>query len=401
MDEPRCGGSSAERIIHCHGSPALCSGAPDNESDEAKEGTLAHKLAEVCLLEGLQTEDMVGRCVGSTEVDTDTAEAVGLFVDLVRARFTNDNGQTDIEKRAALRVEAEIDLSIIDPICKGRCDSYQYLPNERTLYVDDYKHGAGVAVEVLDNEQLLYYALGAMLAVEGPVDHIVLTVVQPNCPHEDGPIRSVTVTPDVLFEFGMRLKVAIARSQQPNAPLKAGRWCQFCKASGFCPEQYRHVRKALDYEAEDAMTADMGGALEPDEVAKRLSLIEPIRHWLTGIQRYAFNEAQRGRAPTGWKLVATKGRRKWRGDARVREALMRQAARLFKVEEETLFKLTALTPKQLEKVVGEKVAAEFIEAHIDTAARRPVSLVPSTDKRDAIEPNIDLEFADLQETNNE
>jgi hypothetical protein len=401
MAEIRIGGSSAERIIFCPGSVTLSSGAPDNESAEAKDGTLAHKLAELCFAEGLHPDEMVGRFIGNVEIDATTAEAVAVYVEHVSSRFTNSEGQIDLERKAQLRVEADIDLSIIDPVCKGRCDDYLYLPNERVLYVDDYKHGAGVAVEVLENKQLMFYALGALFACGGPVETIVLTVIQPNCPHEDGPVRTISVTPDVLFEFGMQLKAAIERSRTPKAPLKAGRWCQFCKASGFCPEQYRHVRKALDHEAQDAMTADMGGALDPDEVGKRLGLIEPIKHWITGIQRYAFNEAQRGRVPSGYKLVASVGRRKWKGDAQAKELVMREAARVFHVDEDALFNKRPITPRQLEQTVGVKRAAEFIKAHIDTTTKRPVSLVPVSDRRNAVEPSIDLEFADLTENSDE
>lgn len=397
---PRIGGSSAERIIYCPGSVMLSEAAPPEiESADAKDGTLAHKLAELCLLNGLDPEEMVGRFVEGQEIEPDLAEAVDVYVKLVRGWFTEPNGQIDIEAFAALSVERFVKLDAIDPACGGTTDAVQYLPNRRLLRVADYKNGVGVPVEIPANKQLRYYALGAWLELDGqPVETIELTVVQPNCPHRDGPVRSITITPDDLIDFGMELKAAIDLSRKPGAPLQAGRWCQFCKAKGYCPKLYSHVKEAMAFEVADAQTAEMGGMLEPDEIGRRLALVEPLRHWLNGIQRYAFQEAQRGRLATGYKLVRVRSRRKWSADADP-EGIASHAKMLFGIDDDVLWKRKLVTPRQLEKIVGARNAEDFLRPYVAEKSSA-VSLVPSTDRREAVEPNAMIEFADINGDDN-
>lgn len=397
---PRIGGSSAERIIYCPGSVMLSQAAPpETESGDAKDGTIAHKLAELCLLQGLDPEEMVGRFVKGQEIDPQMAQAVDVYVSHVRGWFTDESGQIDIEAFAAFSVERFVKLESIDPACGGTTDAVQYLPNKRLLRVGDYKNGVGVPVEVTHNKQLRYYALGAWLELgDQPVDAVELTVVQPNCPHREGPVRSITIDPFDLIEFGMELKAAIDLSRKPGAPLLAGRWCQFCPAKGFCPKLFAHVKEAMAYEVLDAQTAEMGGLLEPDEMGQRLALVEPLRHWINGIQRYAFGEAQRGRIPTGYKLVRVRSRRKWSADADP-SGIADHAKLLFGVSDEALWKKKLVTPRQLEKIVGAKEAEDFLRPYVAEKSSA-VSLVPATDRREAVEPNAALEFADINGDDN-
>jgi hypothetical protein len=391
MSQLRVGGSTAERIINCHGSSALCAVAPPQpESDEAREGTVAHRLAELCLREGLDPDDMVGRFVLDVEIDPEMADAVSVYTNHVRSRFTKDN-QTDLVGAAGLHVESLIDLTSIDPLCEGKCDAWSFDVNEGLLDVDDFKFGAGVAVEVRDNKQLSYYALGAMIAAGSGVELIRLNVIQPNAEHPEGPIRTTTVRPYELIEFGLELKHAIDESRKPNAPLNDGPWCQFCDASGFCPKLYQGAKQALELEAQDATIADLGGCLEPDEVGRRLTMIPQLRFWISGTLRYAWGEAQRGRIPTGSKLVRIRGKRRWKDNP---ELAMRQASRAFNIPEDNLFKRRAITPKRLEDMVGKAKAKDFLAAYA-VKNDRAVALVPITDRRDAVDPNITHEFADI------
>lgn len=391
MSSPRNGGSTADRIIHCPGSVALCAVAPPQpESDEAREGTVAHRLAELCLKEGLEPEEMVGRFISGVEIAPEMAEHVTVYTDHVRSRFTKDS-QTDLVGKAGLHVEAPIDLTIIDPSCEGTCDDYSFDPNTGLLDVDDLKYGAGVPVDVNDNNQLRYYGLGALLAIGGGVDRIRLTVIQPRCDHSDGPIRSITVTPADLIDFGLELSHAIKESRKPNAPLNPGDWCQFCDASGFCPAAFKLAKTALELEAADSTVADFGGLIEPDEVGRRLQMIEPLRHWISGIRRYAWGEAQRGRVPVGYKLVRVRSRRRWKDDP---DLAMRQAQRTFSLDEDRLYSKRPITVRQLEKLVGEAEAKPFLQTFADIN-KRAVTLVPIEDRRDAVEPNIAIDFADI------
>lgn len=112
----------------------------------------------------------------------------------------------------------------------------------RTLHVLDYKHGRGVGVEVEQNMQLLYYALGVLLDVTRRlgrhVSDVVLHVAQPRYPHRAGPIRSWALPAvDVLMWGHDELIPAALRAEDPDAPFVSGRHCHWCPALLVCPQQ--------------------------------------------------------------------------------------------------------------------------------------------------------------------
>lgn len=402
----RIGGSSAERVIRCPGSVALCAVAPKAvESAEARDGTIAHKLAETCIREGLDPIDMIGRTIEHEErkyeVSEGMADAVTVYVNHVRTRYIEKNKQSDIDRLANLHLEAKVSLDVCGPLVEGTTDLYHYDPVTRTLEVCDYKHGAGVAVEIENNAQLKFYALAAFYAVSDPIEKIVLHVVQPQCEHVDGPIRTNDqITPLELVEFGIEFAAAVDVARKPNAPRCPGKWCQFCDASGVCPDLYKVAQEACELEIQDDDSSEITDYLDCDEIGRRLRLLEPLQHWISGIKRYARAEALRGRPPTGYKLVRVKGRRKFVNP----EQVMQEASIKYAIPEDRLFTKKPLSVAQFEKLGGrgalKKSIEKFIEGHLE-AATRAVSLVTESDRREAVEPDIDLEFADLLENNNE
>ena len=71
---------------------------------------------------------------------------------------------TGYQRGHDLRVEVKFDLTHIDAEAFGTCDAVIVAPMNRIIVVD-YKHGKGHAVEVENNHQLQYYALGAYYAL--------------------------------------------------------------------------------------------------------------------------------------------------------------------------------------------------------------------------------------------
>ena len=75
--------STCERWWNCPGSVrevAKC--PPQPESVYAKEGTAAHKLAELCLLEGHGPFHMAGTELEGVNVTNDMCEAVNVYLDV-------------------------------------------------------------------------------------------------------------------------------------------------------------------------------------------------------------------------------------------------------------------------------------------------------------------------------
>ena len=70
------GASSCERWWNCPGSVAASRGMPNRSSPAAELGTAAHEVAELCLRNGQDALEYVGRTVNGIEIDAHTADKV-------------------------------------------------------------------------------------------------------------------------------------------------------------------------------------------------------------------------------------------------------------------------------------------------------------------------------------
>src|SRR3990172_8181607 len=116
----KLGASSMARWEACPGSIRLSRGIPRTTSAYAAEGTAAHELAAACLEHGQNAAQYIDHAIGADGhefiVDDEMAEAVQVYLDYVRSQWIS--------------------------------------PEPGVLVVCDYKHGSGVAVEVVKYERI-------------------------------------------------------------------------------------------------------------------------------------------------------------------------------------------------------------------------------------------------------
>jgi hypothetical protein len=381
----------------------------------ADEDTAAHQLAERCLstewrsveqrpprlgeidllaVTGVAARGPADACafVGSVErvrgqawpVTEEMAEAVQVFLDTVRGSMVE--GDT-------LLIEQRFDLSdSVHPGMFGTNDACVISPSRKTLFVFDYKHGKGHAVEAVGNPQLRYYGLGALLnaAGGGGIGKLVLTIVQPRAPHKDGPVRSEIISVLDLMEWASDLKAAAVATEAPNAPIVAGEHCTFCPAAAVCP--------ALRDRALEAAMADFAGAtitvpaepgvLSVDEMARLLAHADLIDDWLSAVRAHALHLAESGVAVPGFKLVPKRATRKWRAEEEVPQAL----SALGLAPDDT-HKRVLLSPAQIEKLLPKARRAELDALVVKESSG--VNLVPDADPRTAKTPSAVSDFANL------
>jgi hypothetical protein len=171
------------------------------------------------------------------EVTEELLDSVEVYTRMIHTESPNPS-------TAIRMVEQRFHLKDIHPDLYGTADCCIYHPREKRLCVYDYKHGAGVPVEVTDNEQLKYYVLGALLTIDEPVNKLEMGIVQPRCAHPDGPVRRQRVTILDMLDFASDLLDAAKRTEDPNAPLVAGSHCRWCRAQPICPEMKRQALEA-------------------------------------------------------------------------------------------------------------------------------------------------------------
>lgn len=380
------GASSADRWMKCPGSPKLCLSAPPMaDSVHAREGTAAHALAEMCLTKneimvGAHPKDHIGETIQGFEVTEEMAEAVGLYVDTVRA----DQKAT----KSTLIVEKKFDLSSVFRGMWGTNDAINYARWGK-LIVYDYKHGQGQEVEVVDNPQLLYYALGAYIEYGDAQEfsEVELVIVQPRADHRDGPVRRWAIPVTYLTAFSDTLRKAAEATMKPDAPLKTGPHCRWCPALPICPEAARKVQEtALADFSEPTVKLPDPAYMTVDQIKKVLDFAGFVDDWIKSVEAYAESQVKAGFPIPGYKLVRKRSIRKWINEE--------EAAKVLKSKygEKVFTKPELLSPAQIEKIIGKKDGGAI---EIETLSETPdtgVVLVPEKDKRPAVQASVLTDF---------
>jgi hypothetical protein len=356
----KLGASSYYRWKACPGSIRQCEGLESKSSAYAEKGTLAHDVAARILegkpysLDGLDEEDV---------------EAIRTYTDFV-GRCTQPN--------VGILIEQRFDLSRFVAGAFGTADCVLYHSVLEKLVVIDYKHGAGIPVDVVENSQLMYYGLGALIELEKQhkrARSIELIVVQPRCFHPDGPIRRWVTTPGRVLEFVADLVEDAKATQDPNAPLVPGDHCRFCPAQAMnCPAVREKSLALAKLEFRTELTYD---EYKLAEVLRNLPLLQD---WINGVREFAYREAEHGRIPPGFKMVAKRATRKWR-----EPFTPDRLAKEFGLRPPDCMEVKTISPAQLEKKMDRKskVLVERLEEMV-VAESSGNTLVEETDPRPAI-----------------
>jgi hypothetical protein len=281
-------------------------------------------------------------------------------------------------------VEHRFDLSHVHPGLFGTADCVVYNPKTRALFVIDYKHGAGIPVEVVDNEQLMYYAFGALSTLKLDVEKVVCTIVQPRCPHPEGPIRSWMFPLETLLDFGLDLVEFARRTEDPNAPLVPGEHCRFCPAAGAnCTALQTQALAVAQQEFSPLLSYD------PAALAEALQKLPMLEAFVKQVRAFAYSEAEQGRCPPGWKLVQKRATRRWRSEDEAKSYLLETV----KLTPDDILESALKSPAQIEKFLsrdGKKALAELI-----VAESSGLTLAPEHDKREAARVDVLAHFKPL------
>lgn len=352
------GASGSHRWMECPGSVTLSAGIRDEESDHAALGTAAHALAAACLkhsrdaweLIGLGAEDWqhlgLGDFPEGFEIDKDMADAVQIYLDAVRrAHPDRSQGNTFIER--------PFHCPSIHELFYGTTDFAYIDEADRALHVWDYKHGAGVVVEVKENPQLRYYGAGALedLNVWGAVDTVVYHIAQPRGFHFDGPVREWSESVDSLHDWTFDVLVPAMNRAMVSRDTRSGEHCRFCPVrSRACPQL---LADADELEKLMNLINEKGAAeLTNEQIARFLDLYDVVKIAASAANRTAFNRLQAGHAIPGRKLAKAKANRVWKDGA---EEALRE-----KFGDDAYEPKTLKSPAQIEKLPeGEGFCARY------------------------------------------
>lgn len=361
--------SAAERWMTCPGSVKLSEGVENKSSAYADEGTLAHSIAEL-ILRG-QAHSATPEMVANVKVYTD------YVYDLCHS-------WGDAEWFLEKQVKVSNDLW-------GTADAIVWRPEGHHLHVVDLKYGAGVAVEVGGNLQLKIYALAALLTMGFPATRVTTTIVQPRCPHRDGPIRSETFSVVDLIDFQADLDKAVqdvhftfTKNDLEPFLVPSEKGCRWCPASFKCPK----LRQIAQERAKQVFAP--GQDYDPASLAETLDYLPILEGWIKNVREFAYREAEQGRTTPGYKLVQKVGRRKWIDEIEAAATLSAI------IDQDDLYsKPELISPAAAEKLLAKTDRDVLAELTIVESSGH--TLVHETDKRPAIKKDAKTVFSKVQD----
>lgn len=384
------GASSAYRWMKCPGSVRLCKSIPSTSSQYALEGATAHELAEKCFKAGKDAAEFIGvktstRGMTILEIDEGMAESVQVYLDAIR---------NDVQPDDVIEIEKKFSLDQFHPGMFGTNDCSIYRESEKLLIVYDYKHGAGMPVEVVDNPQLKYYALGAATSVKNrTLSEVELVIIQPRCDHPNGPIRRWRINALDLLDWSGDLIDAAVETEKDDAPLVPGSHCRFCSAAPVCPAMAKLAVETAQmdfYDNPHEPTPKPPAKMTPDELAGVLDVADTIEGWLRSVREYAHREAEAGRPPTGFKLVARQSRRAWTDPESVQDAL----TDLGVPWNEILVPADVRSPAQIEAVMRKYKMDVKLLAPFVVSKSSGTNLVPNSNPKPAVIASAMEDFKD-------
>jgi hypothetical protein len=375
--------------MKCPGSIRMSEGIKEDPSPYAEEGSAAHFLAEICLRKARVNANFYeGRVIrriadegfsmlkagavaedGDRVVAEDMIEAVQVYLDALRQDSTANPS-------LKLEIEKTFDLSNLHPDLGGTNDALLWEDYGRVILYD-YKHGAGYAVDVENNPQLLYYALGAYKSTD--CGDIELVIVQPRARHRDGPVRRHRLTAqELLFWANEKLVPAAKATEDPAAPLKSGDWCRFCRARATCPELLNHAQAVTKSDLK-TIPLPPPDALTMDEMVKVLQSKDLLTGWLAAVEGRALSMLQEGQAVPGYKLVRGRSTRRWL-ELAANQLVQRIPGR-------DLFERKLKGIPAIEKIIKhDKLAVDISDLYEKPDGK--ITIAPEADKRPAINPRL-------------
>lgn len=303
------------------------------------------------------------------EMDEAFVEAVQEYVDDIDAYYRIG----DVEFVEQSFTDA---MKKLHPKFGGSADYVNFRPSTRWLRVEDLKFGAGIAVDVDDNKQLKYYALGALLAnPDFNAETVEIRIAQPRCDHEQGRFRSYTFPAIDLVDFAAELVAAARETEDPfTAKLVPSK-----KACRFCPANAANKCEAIQKATHAVIAADFDIITDPSRYSKEqigefLTKLPLAEARIAAVREFAYQEALRGEKIPGHKLVEKRATRHFTD---VEQATAIADALL---GEEAYAPRKLRSPKQIEDRLGKKkFGAEF--GLIVDKSSSGYTLVPDTDPR--------------------
>lgn len=365
--------SSATKWLNCTPSARLEEKFPDTTSEYAKEGTLAHEIAELKLrkyfLEPMSSRTFntrMNKFKREEHYDDEMQKHTDTYLDYLK--------EIAMSRPHApfVTVEQRMDYSTYAPGGFGTADCIMIEGD--TLFLNDFKYGKGVPVSAEHNPQMMLYGLGAIIkyGILYPINEVHLAIIQPRLNN----ISEWTIPQSDLIAWGDQyVKPQAALADEGLGGFNPGGHCRFCRAKAQCRA---YADKFLNLEKDFGLKKPP--LLNADEIASILESGKDLDNWYKAVKEHALSQCLAGQEIPGWKAVEGRGSRDYVDIDKAFKYLTEHG-----IDEAVLYDRVPLTVPKVEKLLKKKQYDELLVAPglVEKRPGKP-TLAPEKDKRAAI-----------------
>ena len=343
--------SSAHRWLNCPLAPRLEATLPEKSSEYAQEGTVAHSVCEISAkkhfkkVKAAEYNKVIKKLKTNALWDDEMLRTAETYVEHLAERAMS------FPNEPYIAFEVKVDIADYVPEAFGRCDCVMF--GGGTLILTDYKHGKGVPVSVVENPQLMLYALGALKLYQplfgGALQKVELYIDQPRLNSYEG----WGCTASELLEWGETVKPKANMAFMGFGEYHSGEWCRFCRANGICKAQAEQTTSAFD-DFSDAVKANPA-LLTPEDMGVILERGKNLVAWYESIKEKALESILNGTKVPGWKAVEGRSSRVWADQDKALEKLQASG-----IDRAVIYDSVPKTLAQLEKLLGTAKFKELV-----------------------------------------
>ena len=391
--------SSAARWLHCTAAPRFEEQFPENTSEYAEEGRLAHAICELKVLKHFTTSikpraftQKLKKLKESPYYSEEMDRTSDLYLEHLTERAMR------YESRPNVAAEVQVDFAEYVPEGFGTCDCIMI--GGDTLSITDYKHGKGVPVSAENNPQMRLYALGALKRYKpvygDSIKKVCMTIDQPRIQAEPS---SEVISVEELRAWGEGIKPIAAKAYMGLGTFCPGEHCRFCRGRAKCKARadqntaLEEFKNCVPQNAEEPPLFGQG-VLTDAEIGDLLIRGQELVKWYHDLEEYALGTILKGGMIPGWKAVAGRSVRTFSDtDAAL------TAAEAAGYDRSLLYDLKPKTLTELEKLMGKAEFSDKLGGFVVKPIGKP-TLALLTDKREAYSPAA-ADFAGVTENGGE
>ena len=385
--------SSAARWLNCTAAPRFEEQFPENTSEYAEEGRLAHAICELKVIKHFTiaiTPRTFTTRLNKLKKDPLYNPEMDKTSDLYLEHLTERAMRYDAKPNVV--AEVQVDFAEYVPEGFGTCDCIMI--GGDTLSITDYKHGKGVPVSAESNPQMRLYALGALKRYKpvygDRIKKVCMTIDQPRIQDEPS---SETITVEELLAWGESIKPIAAKAYMGLGTFCPGEHCRFCRGKAKCKaraDQNTALEEFKDFVPQNGEKPPLfgQGVLTDEEIGDLLIRGQELVKWYKDLEEYALGAILKGVNIPGWKAVQGRSNRTFSNQDKAIEAVIKAG-----YDEALVYERKPKTLTELEKLMGKADFAEKVGAYVIKPPGKP-TLAPLSDKRETYSPAA-ADFAEV------